>query len=116
VSNRTIAASAVSKPFALDRVVCGDAATVMRTMPAASVHLIMTSPPYNVGVAYDGSSDTRSYGDYLSVLGSVWREVPRILVPGGRLVVNVSSNWCEGFLPVHHDVAAQLRIAAAIPR
>jgi DNA modification methylase len=42
-------------PF--DRVVCGDAKEVLDRLPPASVHLAITSPPYNVRIPYRGYSD-----------------------------------------------------------
>ena len=34
-------------------------------MPAASVDVIVTSPPYNLGIAYSKYEDTLSQTDYL---------------------------------------------------
>ena len=73
-----------------NRVICGDAAEVMASFPAESVHLVVTSPPYwnlvDYGVA--GQIGQSTYEDYLSELLKVWREAHRVLVPNGKLCIN----------------------------
>jgi site-specific DNA-methyltransferase (adenine-specific) len=60
----------------------------MRELPDCSVHLVVTSPPYNVGKEYD---EDLSLEDYLAFLGRVWKETWRALVPGGRMCINVAN-------------------------
>jgi DNA modification methylase len=38
-----------------DEIICGDCRQVLQKIPAESVHLAITSPPYNVGLEYDGT-------------------------------------------------------------
>jgi len=56
--------------------------SAMDELPDCSVHLMVTSPPYNVGKDYD---EDLSLDGYLSFLRNVWKEVYRVLVPGGRV-------------------------------
>jgi len=74
----------------VNRVICGDARKVMSDLPAESVHLIVTSPPYwnlvDYGVA--GQIGQSSYEQYLADLLCVWREACRVLVPNGKLCIN----------------------------
>ena len=74
--------------FSLDKVLCGDALGVLRTLPDASVHLAVTSPPYNAAMGYDGYDDDRPLGQFLEFLRDVFAETRRVLVSGGRLAVN----------------------------
>lgn len=66
----------------------GDA-RVLETIPDASVHLVVTSPPYGNLKEYpscDGQlGNMESYDEFLKELDEVWRECARILVPGGRV-------------------------------
>ena len=60
----------------------------MAEIPDHSVHLMVTSPPYNVGKEYDRDITLEEYLDFL---GRVWREVHRVLVPGGRACINIAN-------------------------
>jgi DNA modification methylase len=70
----------------------------MTELPDNSVHLMVTSPPYNVGKDYD---QDLSLEEYLSLLGRVWTEVRRVLVPGGRACVNVANLGRKPYIPLH---------------
>lgn len=54
---------------------------------AAIVHLVITSPPYNVGIEYDEHDDNLS--DYIPLITSVWSECYKAMVGGGRIAVVV---------------------------
>lgn len=57
-----------------------------------SVALIVTSPPYNADWLYGGHDDDMDYSDeYLPLLARIFNECNRVLMPGGRMVVNVPS-------------------------
>ncbi len=70
----------------------------MANLPDNSVHLMVTSPPYNVGKEYD---DNLSLDEYLAFLRRVWEEVYRVLVPGGRACINVANLGRRPYLPLH---------------
>jgi DNA modification methylase len=96
-------------PPVADRIVCGDAISVLSRLPPESVHLAVTSPPYNIGILYDGYADDRSYAGYLTWLRSVWRALMPALVPGGRFALNVAPTSIKDFRPIHHDLSRDLR-------
>lgn len=54
-----------------------------------SVACIVTSPPYNVGVEYEGYKDAIDWNEYYLFAQDSAREMSRVLVPGGRLWLNV---------------------------
>lgn len=62
-------------------------------IPDRSVHLVITSPPYWILKEYPERGgqlgNLSDYSHFLDELEQVWREVLRVLVPGGRLVVVV---------------------------
>jgi len=76
----------------VNQVLCGDAAKVLRRLPDASVHLVVTSPPYwnlaDYGV--EGQIGQSSYERYLDDLLEVWAEVERVLIPNGKLAINTA--------------------------
>jgi DNA modification methylase len=100
----------------VDAVIEGDAIEVLEACPAESVHLAITSPPYNVGIAYAGYTDDRRHEEYLAWLASVWKALERVLVPGGRFALNVAPTSIKAFRPIHHDLSTDLRKMGFIMR
>ncbi|OGP73001.1 MAG: SAM-dependent methyltransferase, partial [Deltaproteobacteria bacterium RBG_13_58_19] len=78
---------------------------VMGELPDHSVHLMVTSPPYNVGKEYD---EDLSLDEYREFLKRVWREVYRVLVPGGRACINIANLGRKPYLPLHAFLIADL--------
>lgn len=95
--------------FEKNRIICGDVLEKMKEIPTDSIHLAITSPPYNVGKDYDNHNDKMNYQDYLSWLDKVWLETKRVLVPGGRFALNIAPTGIKDFIPIHHDFANQFR-------
>lgn len=60
----------------------------MSAIPKESVHLFVTSPPYNVGKEYD---EDLSLLEYSALLRGVFTECYRVLVDGGRACINVAN-------------------------
>ena len=77
----------------------------MAELPDCSVHLMVTSPPYNVGKDYD---EDLSLDEYLAFLRMVWKEVYRVLVPGGRACVNVANLGRKPYIPLNGLIAKEL--------
>jgi DNA modification methylase len=90
-------------PESLDRIFCHSAES-MSELPDCSVHLMVTSPPYNVGKEYD---EDLSLEDYLEFLQRVWKETWRVLVPGGRLCINLANLGRKPYIPLHAFVVEQ---------
>lgn len=91
----------------LDRIYCADA-RAMEEVDDASVQLVVTSPPYNVGKNYNFYEDRAPLDRYLDLLLQVWTECRRVLVPGGRLAVNVANTNRNPYLPLHSFIIGQL--------
>jgi DNA modification methylase len=90
-------------PELINRIFCHSAET-MTELPDNSVHLMVTSPPYNVGKQYDNDL---SLEDYLAFLLRVWKETHRVLVPGGRMCINVANLGRKPYIPLHAFIAEQ---------
>ncbi len=94
----------------LDCIFCGDARH-MDAVPDASVQLVVTSPPYNVSKDYTDHDDNLSLDEYIALLNAVWRECYRVLVPGGRLCVNVANTDRKPYLSLVSLIDEQLRLS-----
>jgi len=70
----------------------------MEELPDNSVHLMVTSPPYNVGKEYDENLTLNEYREFLK---RVWIEVKRVLVPGGRVCINNANLGRKPYIPLH---------------
>lgn len=93
----------------LNKIITGDVLEVMKDIPDNSIHLAITSPPYNVGKDYDSHNDEMDYEEYLDWLLKVWKEIQKVLVPGGRFCLNIAPTGIKDFVPIHHDFSNQLR-------
>ena len=93
----------------LDQIICGDCLEVMSQVPVETVHLAVTSPPYNLGIGYDNHDDSLAYENYLEWMKKVWIETKRVLVSGGRFALNIAPTSIKNFRPIHHDFSNQLR-------
>ena len=81
-------------------IIHGDAQD-MSQIPDNSVHLMVTSPPYNVTKEYD---EDLTFSEYLNLLGNVFSEVYRVLTPGGRAVVNIANVGRKPYIPLASHV------------
>lgn len=102
--------------YFVDKIICGDCLEIMRQIPDGSVHLAITSPPYNLGIDYDVHNDGLAYRNYLDWLKEVWIETKRVLAIGGRFALNIAPTSIKNFRPIHHDFSNQLRDIGLIMR
>jgi len=77
----------------------------MDELPDNSVHLMVTSPPYNASKEYDKNL---SLDEYLALLERVWRETFRVLAPGGRACINVANLGRKPYIPLHGYIIEQM--------
>lgn len=77
----------------------------MVELPDHSVHLMITSPPYNASKDYD---DDLSLSEYLELLNRVWVETYRVLVPGGRACINIANLGRRPYIPLHSYIIDQM--------
>ncbi len=81
----------------LDRLYCASS-TQMSEIPDESVHLMVTSPPYNAKKAYD---DDLSLAEYRELLYAVFAETYQKLVTGGRVCINIANLGRKPYIPLH---------------
>ncbi len=87
-----------------NRIILGSAEE-MKEIPDNSVHLMITSPPYNVTKEYD---QNLSLTEYLEILHRVFSEVYRVLVHGGRACVNVANLGRKPYIPLSDFVSRMM--------
>ena len=85
------------KPQNLNKLFC-KSSEKMDELPDYSVHLMVTSPPYNVGKVYDQDLSVK---EYRSLLKRVFKETFRVLVYGGRACINVANLGRKPYIPLH---------------
>lgn len=69
----------------------------MKELPNNSIHLMITSPPYNVTKEYDQNLTLQQY---LQLIEKVMRETYRVLVNGGRACINVANLGRKPYIPL----------------
>ena len=88
----------------LDTVFCKSSES-MSELPDSCIHLMITSPPYNVGKVYDKDL---TLDDYRTLLRNVFKETFRVLVSGGRACVNVANLGRKPYIPLHSYVIEEM--------
>lgn len=80
----------------------------MPELPDSSVALVVTSPPYFAGKAYEEALGEghipADYAAYLEMLTDVFAECARVLEPGGRIAVNVANLGRKPYRSLSADV------------
>ena len=92
----------------LNEIICGNSLKILPLIPDNSIDIIITSPPYNFGLDYDGVKDAVFWDKYFEDLNNVWIECDRVLKPGGRICVNIQPLFSD-YIPSHHIISNQLR-------
>ncbi len=106
--------SVLLKPYASvpgtrgpNRFFLSDCVDVFRQLPPQSVDVIVTSPPYNLGIRYNQYDDTLSQADYLEWTHTWVAAAARVLRTDGSLFLNVGSKPSDPFTAL--DVAQAAR-------
>ncbi len=92
-------APAVETHIGPHRLIRGDCLDVLPTLAPESIDVIVTSPPYNLGVAYRRYQDTRAEHDYLDWLLRVATELRRVMRPDASFFLNISGSAKAPWLP-----------------
>ncbi|MDH3680843.1 MAG: site-specific DNA-methyltransferase [Acidimicrobiia bacterium] len=104
-----------------DPIKVGDSRTIGQVLPANSVALMVTSPPYFVGKEYElavtGDADTldsapsvpTNYLEYLEMLHDVFAACLDVLEPGGKMAINVANLGRKPYRSLSADVISILQ-------
>lgn len=78
----------------------GDCLKVLPNLPAASIGVIVTSPPYNIGVDYHSYQDDMPRAEYLTWTERWTRAAARAMHPDGSLFLNVGAKPTDPWVPL----------------
>lgn len=85
----------------------GDCTTVLQSLPGASIDVVVSSPPYNLGTPYRSYDDRKPRDRYLLWMQDIAHAIQRVLKPMGSLFLNVGSTNVDPWLM--YDVANAMR-------
>lgn len=92
-------------PARLENTIRVTSAGDLQEIPDNSVHLMVTSPPYNATKEYD---DDLSQKDYFELLREVFTETYRVLVNGGRACINVANLGRKPYIPLSDHISQMM--------
>ncbi|MFX0113860.1 MAG: DNA-methyltransferase [Candidatus Hodarchaeota archaeon] len=68
----------------------GDSRELLKKVPAESMDLVVTSPPYNLGKPYGKYHDKIPLEKWINLIHDVSKEIYRVLTPNGSFFLNLS--------------------------
>ena len=71
------------------KIIIGDCRKALKTLPSKSIHLVVTSPPYNVNKDYGKWDDSMPLNEYLEFTKEWLTECYRVLTDDGRICINI---------------------------
>jgi len=73
----------------INTILTGDCVEKMKEIPESSIDLIVTSPPYGVGIEYDVHDDDMVWEEYVKFTYSWMEQAYRVLKDDGRIALNI---------------------------
>ena len=72
-----------------NKIICGDCLELMNCMQENSVDVIITSPPYNIGIKYNSHKDNMPINEYLDWIENIAIACSRVLKEDGSFFFNI---------------------------
>ncbi len=79
--------------FRLNEIYQGDCIEIMNSFPAESVDLVFADPPFNIGIQYESSDDSREYRDYVAWTEKWIDAAVRLLKKTGSLYIAIGDEY-----------------------
>lgn len=79
--------------------ICGDCRAVLPRLPERSVDVVVTSPPYNLGLPYSRYDDSLSETAYLGWMVQMAGQVRRVMRDNASFFLNITGSPAEPWLP-----------------
>lgn len=96
----------------MDRIYCKSSES-MEEVPDNSVHLMITSPPYNAKMEYD---EDLTLEQYRALLYTVFKETHTKLVTGGRACINIANIGRKPYAPLHSYIIQDMHTIGYLMR
>jgi site-specific DNA-methyltransferase (adenine-specific) len=77
----------------------GDCLQVLPTLPAESIDLVVSSPPYNLGIAYSSFKDTAPREEFLTWCKAWATELKRVMAGDASFFLNIGAAPSNPLLP-----------------
>lgn len=99
-----------------NRIICGDCIKLMADMPEKIVDIIVTSPPYNIGIKYNSHYDNMPFNEYLDWMEEFGKRCAKILKDDGSLFFNIGDKASDEFrsFEVAQRIAKSLKLQNTI--
>ena len=92
------------------RLFLGDCLDVLPSLASGSVSVVVTSPPYNLGIKYRSYRDDIPRADYLAWTERWIRSVGRAMAPRGSLFLNVGAKPTDPWIPLEVAQVARMHL------
>lgn len=80
-----------------NKIILGDCIKEMEKLPEKSVDIIITSPPYNIGVKYNSHKDNMPFEEYLNWMEKFGKLCGKVLKEDGSLFFNIGDKVSDEF-------------------
>lgn len=88
-----------------NQIICSDAYEFSKTLPNDSIDMVITSPPYNIGLyGYDNFRDDKDYKKYIGDLKNLFKQIYFKMKKGGRIAIIIGEGK-NGRVPTHIDIS-----------
>jgi site-specific DNA-methyltransferase (adenine-specific) len=91
----------------MNKIFLEDCLSGMKKLSDKMIDIVVTSPPYNIGINYNNYKDNKNIKDYLAWLEAIFIECKRVLKDDGHLWVNMGYSNINPWQGI--DVANVLR-------
>ena len=73
----------------IGKIINADCMDILKELPDKCIDLVITSPPYNLNIAYNSYNDNLPYNEYLEWVDNWIKQCSRIIKSGGRIAINI---------------------------
>lgn len=97
----------ISITIGKQKLILGDCLNELKKIDADTVDIVVTSPPYNIGLNYNSYYDAKGDDEYLDWLYEILKNVKRVLKREGSVFLNIGSTNKNPWTSMH--VAERLK-------